>query len=388
MTTILKPILGIYTRLRYHIQVERFQKQQDRPYLILMNHQTAFDQFFIAMAFSGPVYYIASEDLFSIGWISRVLEYLVAPIPFRKSTSDLAAMRICMRAAKEGGTIALAPEGNRTYSGKTEYIKPSITSLVKALKLPVAFFHIEGGYGVHPRWSDVIRKGRMRAYVSAVMEPEEYKQLSNEELYEIICRELYVDETQDSSQFLHAKQAEYLERAMYVCPFCGLSEFESQGDIIRCKHCEKEIRYLPDKRLEGVGVEFPFRYVADWYKHQCNFIRNLDLSPYTETPVYSDVVRFSENIYRKRKRHLSRAALLSVFADRLTVHTETEVYEFPFVDMTAATVLGKNKLNIYTDDHIFQCKGNERFNALKYLNLYCHAENIRKGDFHGEFLGL
>ena len=28
-----------------------------------MNHQTSFDQFFIAMAFDGPIYYIATEDI-------------------------------------------------------------------------------------------------------------------------------------------------------------------------------------------------------------------------------------------------------------------------------------------------------------------------------------
>ena len=49
------------------------RQQGDRAYLILMNHQTAFDQFFVGMAFKGPVYYVASEDLFSNGWISSLL---------------------------------------------------------------------------------------------------------------------------------------------------------------------------------------------------------------------------------------------------------------------------------------------------------------------------
>ena len=58
-------IIAPYSRLKYGIKVERFRKQEKRPYLILFNHQTAFDQFFVAMAFKRPVYYMATEDIFS-----------------------------------------------------------------------------------------------------------------------------------------------------------------------------------------------------------------------------------------------------------------------------------------------------------------------------------
>ena len=113
---ILNATLGTYTKLRYGIKVERFREQQDRPYLILMNHQTAFDQFFIGMAFSGSVYYLASEDLFSNGWVSSLIRYLVAPIPIQKQTTDVKAIMTCLRVAREGGSIVMAPEGNRTYN--------------------------------------------------------------------------------------------------------------------------------------------------------------------------------------------------------------------------------------------------------------------------------
>ena len=108
------------------------------------------------------------------------------PIPIKKQSTDLKAVMNCMKVAKEGGTIAMAPEGNRTFSGKTEYMNPAVARLAQKLKLPIAIFRIEGGYGVHPRWADDVRKGKMRAYVSRVIEPEEYKQMSDEELFEIL----------------------------------------------------------------------------------------------------------------------------------------------------------------------------------------------------------
>ena len=160
---VLNVTLGVYSKWKYGITVEKFRQQGDRPYLILYNHQTAFDQFFVGMSFRGPVYYVASEDLFSKGWVSSLIRFLVAPIPIKKQTTDIGAVMNCIRVAREGGTIAIAPEGNRTYSGKTEYMSSAIAPLAKKLKLPIAFYRIEGGYGVHPRWSDKVRKGKMRA---------------------------------------------------------------------------------------------------------------------------------------------------------------------------------------------------------------------------------
>ena len=138
-------LLYPYSKIRYGITIEKFKEQGDRPYLILLNHQTPFDQFFVGMAFKGPIYYMATEDIFSNGWVSSAIRWLVAPIPIKKQTTDVKAVITCIRVAKEGGTIAIAPEGNRTYSGKTEYIDPAIVALAKKLGLPIALYRLEGG---------------------------------------------------------------------------------------------------------------------------------------------------------------------------------------------------------------------------------------------------
>lgn len=386
---ILNLTLGIYTKLKYNVKIEKFKEQGNRQYLVLFNHQTAFDQFFVGMCFKGATYYVASEDLFSNGFVSSLIRYLVAPIPIKKQTTDVHAVINCMRVASEGGTIAIAPEGNRTYSGKTEYMNPSISMLIRKLNLPLAIMRIEGGYGVHPRWSDVVRKGKMRAYVSRVIEPEEYTALSNEDLYALVQKELFVDEARDDNVFLSKKSAEYLERAMYFCPKCGLSEWESCGNIIECKRCHTKVRYLPNTSLEGVDEPFPYRFVSDWYDAQCDHINALDTSTYTEAPLYCDTVQLSEVIVYKTKNILHKQASICLYGDRITVNENTDgAYTFPFCEISAITVLGKNKLNIYHNKQVFQIKGSKRFNALRYVNLCYRHKNILKGEKHGEFLGL
>ena len=385
---ILYATLGVYSCLKYRMKVKRFREQEKRPYLILFNHQTPFDQFFVGMAFKGSVYYLASEDIFSNGWVSSLIRYLVAPIPIKKQAADVKAVMTCIRVAREGGTIAIAPEGNRTYSGRTEYMSPSIVPLARKLNMPIALYRIEGGYGVQPRWSDVVRRGRMRGYVSRVISPEEYGAMTDDELFSAIKTELYTDEARPDCEFHHRRLAEYMERAIYICPFCGLSEFESKGDTLTCKRCHRTVRYLPNKEIVGVGYEHPFRTVAEWYDYQSDFINRFDPNGATEAPLYRECADLYEVIPYKKKKLIKKGVILSLYGDRVLAEGMTEPLELPFARVSAATVLGRNKLNLVIGDKIYQCKGSRRFNALKYVHICHRFKNIQKGDPNEQFLGL
>lgn len=382
-------LLYPYARLRYGLRIERFREQEKRPYLILYNHQTPFDQFFIGMTFRGAVYYLATEDIFSMGWVSSVIRYLVAPIPIKKQATDVSAVMNCIRVAREGGTIAIAPEGNRTYSGKTEHMSPSIAPLAKKLGLPIAFVRIEGGYGVQPRWSDVIRRGRMSVRVSRVLSPAEYADMTADELFAVIRKELDVNEGCVSGRFLHKRCAEYLERAIYVCPTCGFSRFESDKDTLRCTGCGLRVRYTETKELLPLEGSLPFRFVNDWYDYQCAFVRATDTAALTEAPLYSDTVSMQEVILHKKKQHLHEEVTFELFGDRLALtpaEGEREVWHF--ADIRAMAICGRNKLNVYYGEHVYQFKGDPRFCALKYVNLYYNSKTEKETDSDGKFLGL
>ena len=386
---ILYPILAVITLIKFPIRVERLQDRRDRPYLILFNHQTPFDQFFVGLAFKGPIYFISTEDIMSNGLVSKVIKWLLAPIPIKKQAGDFSAVMTTIRVAREGATIAMAPEGNRTYSGKTEYINPAVAGLAKKMKLPIALFRIEGGYGMEPRWSNVTRRGKMKAYVHRVIEPEEYAKLSNEELYEQICLGLAVNEGVADGTFRSNKKAEYLERAIYVCPFCGLSKFESHGNEAECMTCHRKILYGKDKTITGIGYEFPFRFMTQWYDYQNAYVNGLDLADFETKPAFTDCARVSEVILNKRKHILRKNADIALYGDRIVIDEGCDGQMIlPFGEIAAVSCLGRNKLNIYYDSKVYQFKGDVRFNALKYVNFYYRHKNISRGDLDGKFLGL
>ena len=365
-------VLYPFVRLMYGARIRPFKEQGKRPYLILMNHQTAFDQFFIGYAFKGPIYFVASEDLFSKGILSDLLRALVAPIPIKKQTTDPRAVINCIKVAREGGTIAMAPEGNRTYDGRPVHINPAVAPLARKLGMPIAFFRIEGGYGVHPRWSDVVRGGGIDCAVSRVLEPEEYKDLSDEELYKIIVDELYVDEARVTGVYTHKKNAEYLERAIYTCPVCGFTKLESHGDTIKCCTCGMEVRHTETKELVSEFEAFPFRFVADWFDYQADLVSGLTLDDYIESPLFTDSADMYENIPYKKKVLIKKGVQMALYMDRIVI----DEVEYPFSKVTGVTVLGKNKLDVYHDGHIWQIKGDKRFCALKYVNIYNHYKNL------------
>ena len=377
-------VLYPYSRIVYGLKVDKLGEKNERQYLVVLNHQTPFDQFFVGMAFKRTIYYLATEDIFSKGFLSVLIKFLVAPIPIKKQTTDIKAVLTCMRVAKEGGTIALAPEGNRTYSGRTEYMNPAIVSLVKKLGLPLAIYRLEGGYGVQPRWSDVVRGGGMHGYVSKVVEPEEYLAMSDDELYELIKTELAVNEDCVCGEYPHKKRAEYLERCIYVCPFCGLSRFHSHRHTFKCCNCGKELEYTVTKELKGIGYDHPFRFVSQWYDYQEEFINSLDPREYTQQPIYTETATFSEVILYKKKHVLKKNAQILLYGDKIIAHDTV----LNFDEATNVTVLGKNKLNIYHGGKVYQLKGDKRFNSLKFMHFYFRYKNLTSGDADDKFLGL
>lgn len=372
-----------------HADIRPFREHGGRNWLILSNHQTPYDSLFVGLSFPRPVYCLTSDDLFSKKWVTALIRWLGEPIPIAKNTADFKAIQNCIQVAREGGSIAVFPEGNRTCSGKTEYMKPTIAAMAKMLKLPIALYRIEGGFGLQPRWGRWIRRGKVTASVCRTIEPEEYAEYSDEQLFAVIREGLAVNDClAEGNRYRSGRRAEYLERAAYVCPWCGLTAFRSQGNRIRCETCGREIEYGEDLRLKGVGYDFPFATYSDWYDDQTAFVRSLDLQAYTETPVFRDTADLYQVVQRQRKLR-RRGAALALYGDRITVDERgKQPFTLSFQDITAASVLGKNKLNLFLGRKVYQIKSDVRFNAVKYVNFYYRYRIMTGSSKDGQFLGL
>ena len=387
---LLRPVFRIFLFFKYGFICLKFKCAIKKPYIILSNHVTTLDPVMLACSFYMPVYFVASDDLFSLKYISPMLKYLVAPIPKTKSSSDLQTIKDCYNIIKQGGTICIFPEGNRNYNGITSHIPFSIVKLVKFLKVPLLLYKIEGGYGVQPRWSDNIRKGRMSGHVQRVICYEEYKDMDDDSLYKYITDSLYSNAFyQAENVYKSNKKAEYAERFLYACPDCGsLCSLCSNGDRIICRNCGLKVKYNENLTLSVIEGRCGFVNVKEWDDFQKNKIREFNLDNITE----NDVIFTDENILLQQNiRCLKKVVLgrgtLNIYKNRMEITTEKETFSYFISDINSMAVFGKNKLAFYYRDKICQIIGEKRFNALKYVNIYYHIKNKTEG-VTDEFLGL
>ena len=109
---------------------------------------------------------------------------------------------------------------------------------------------------------------------------------------------------------------------------------------------------------------------------------------YIEQPMYEETANVSEVIVYKKKVKLFKDAAILLYGNRVVIQKNADTLELLFDDVSACSVLGRNKLNIYHKDRIYQFKGSKRLNALKFVNMYYRYKNIREDNENGEFLGL
>ena len=379
----------VYPYLRFVVgfRFKKFKKLKE-PCIYIYNHQTVYDQFFNAYICNLKTYHVMSDDITVNGFISKLLNFVLHPIPYKKASTDFNILKICKKVINEGCSIVISPEGNRTYSGKTEYINPTISRFIQFLKVPVVFINIKGGYGVHPRFSDKRRKGKVFVEVVKVWNYDEYKDLSSDEIMNEIKDKLYIDESTPSGPYKSKHSAEYLERVIYNCPHCGITKFYSNKQNLKCTTCGYEVRYNEYKQFEQVNKELVFKNVNEWYEYQKQYLYNQQISLLDENKLLaSDVLDVYKVITRKKRELLFEKATLNIYPNRYEIISNNEKIAILFDDVLSTGVFGKNKLNIFVGNDIYQFKNNIRFNALKYVQILYKVKQ-EKGEIKDAFLGL
>ena len=358
--------------LRYHYRAEKAPIRKG-PCIVLSNHQATMDPFFISKAFPFQLYFYASDDLFNLK-VSPLIRYLAAPIPKSKSVADLKAVMISLRVLREGGAIGITPEGNRTLSGRQWEMGDSVAKLVKTAKVPLVLFNLCGGYGTDPRWGVKIRRGtKFVGRVRRILTAEEYAGMSDEELFGIIKNELDVDDTLSGERYKSRRRAEYIERALYMCPVCGsIGTIHSHGTGFCCTSCKTEAEYTEDLKISPpVGG---YSRIYEWYEWERQEIVRRILGG--EKNSDGDIL-FRESVKLQKKIKLP-GNTVTLDKDSLMISGGGAETRYPLAEIDAITAVGKKKFNFYYKGKILQVKGGKRFCAIKYVHAFDGIRAARK----------
>lgn len=358
--------------LRYHYRAEKAPIRKG-PCIVLSNHQATMDPFFISKAFPFQLYFYASDDLFNLK-VSPLIRYLAAPIPKSKSVADLKAVMISLRVLREGGAIGITPEGNRTLSGRQWEMGDSVAKLVKTAKVPLVLFNLCGGYGTDPRWGVKIRRGtKFVGRVRRILTPEEYAGMSDEELFGIIKNELDVDDTLSGERYKSRRRAEYIERALYMCPVCGsIGTIHSHGTGFCCTSCKTEAEYTEDLKISPpVGG---YSRIYEWYEWERQEIVRRILGG---EKISDGDILFRESVKLQKKIKLP-GNTVTLDKDSLMISGGGAETRYPLAKIDAITAVGKKKFNFYYKGKILQVKGGKRFCAIKYVHAFDGIRAARK----------
>ena len=265
------------------------------PCLVISNHVTNWDPLLMAMSFPKTnLHFVASEHLFRMGFVSKIINFLVAPIARRKGSSGLDAAMSSLRTIKAGGSVGLFAEGECTWDGKSVEIVTATGTLAKASGALLVTYRIEGGYFTMPRWHNGQRRGKMRGHVVNVYTPEELKKMRPDEVASAINRDIYEDAQErqktEKVRFRSKKRAEALESMLCICPKCKkVGGLKSKGIYLTCE-CGHKVEFTEYGVFEPAS---PFETIGEWDAWQNELIAGGDF-------VHGDEMFSDEGIILKK----------------------------------------------------------------------------------------
>lgn len=338
------------------------------PFLLVSNHVTDWDPILVGCSFrTQQFYFVTSEHLLRNKLFGRFLIWAQDPIPRQKGGSAAGTVLAVMRRLRAGDSVAIFPEGNRTWDGVTRPMLPSIGKLARASGVKLVTYRMEGGYFTSPRWAGgAIHRGKMRGRVVKVYSPETLKAMTPEEINEVIRRDLYEDayarQRKEPIVYRSYRRAEHIERLLFLCPKCGeMHTLQSKGDTVRCRKCGLAFRYLPTGFLAGNGL--PFDNLRDLNRLQDEQVARLCQSADPARPIFSDSdMRTDEVDFSRGTKPIGRGEL-KLYRDRLELPGVT----VPLTELTGMSLVGPQDLYVGSGEHSYLVRSDHIRCLVKYL---------------------
>ena len=247
---------------RYSYKKERL----NGPTLVIANHVTNYDPIFLGMAFpKDPMHFVASEHLFRLGFLSKLLRFVFDPIARRKGTTGADTAMACTRKLREGRSVCLFAEGECSWDGLTADIFPATGRLARMGNCTLITFRLEGGYLTAPRWGKGVRKGKMTGRIVGIYTPEDLKALDKDAITGLIQRDIFENtwENQEKNpiRYKSRHRAENLQTVLYACPHCKtIGNLSSKGAYLSCT-CGAKWEYT---EFGTFAPAEPFANMAQW----------------------------------------------------------------------------------------------------------------------------
>jgi DNA-directed RNA polymerase subunit RPC12/RpoP len=308
------------------------------------------------------IHYVVTDASFRSSLVNWGLSR-VGSIPKTKVMSDMESLRNIMGVKNQGGIIGIFPEGQSTWDGHTMPLVHSTAKLAKLLRVPVVTARIAGSYLSKPRWAKKGRRGRVTIRYDRAFTPGQLRTASPEEIDGRIAELLEHDEFEYNRKarvpFIGPDRAEYLERALFVCPSCQrVATLRSTGNEFGCTECGYKVHYSVYGLFQSRNGEIKFDNVRDWNLWQMEEFKR-QLSEYIARDPEAPMLR--EDDVRVQIGYKSRPLApffngpMELYADRIVLRHETgENTEFPVRGIRGENVQNNEHWEFYSAADLFR----------------------------------
>ena len=363
---IIQALIAPFMRGIFHFSHEK--NRLPGPTLVVCNHVTNFDPMLVGISFpKDPMHFVASEHLFRLGWITRILCFITDPIPRRKGTSGADTAMACMRKLREGESVCIFAEGECSWDGVTNRIFPATGRMARMSNATLITFRLEGGYLTAPRWGKGIRKGKMSGRIVGVYSPEELKAMDKNAITDLIQRDIFEDtwekQAQQPIRYRSKRRAENLQTVLYACPHCRrIGTLSSKGATLSCT-CGETWEFT---ELGTFSPAQPFENIAQWDAWQGQlFADRMDAG---KLNLSDPDMTLSELVGDHHQRQLTVGSLR--LEEQILFCGEMQ---FPLAEISDMALVQSRMLLFSVGSHYYQIKAKSSCCLRKYVTAWKHC---------------
>jgi 1-acyl-sn-glycerol-3-phosphate acyltransferase len=347
-------------RLKVRRQV-RFPRRG--PLLLVSNHPCPWDVMMVPWAMIRQTHILGTDQLLRVPYFGWMMPYF-SMIPFKKGMRDPAPLIELARRIGRGDCCLVFAEGDRTWTGRSNPIKPGIGRMAKRLGVPVGFARVTTGHMQWPRWATYPRSIPLVIEHVAI---EHYPgSVTAEEITADVARHIQVDPTTvpiPRGSF-GWRLAWGLPEFMWACPHCfqhdSIALTDDDDDCVRCDGCGSRWRVDLGCWLRAEAGPGAQMHIDEAYKRIIDHfgpLPTVDREHYASTGVALEGEAELQRIHgREVVPELLGLGHLELFGDRLrfTDHRGHEPLEVGFELIEAVLMQVGNKLQVRTAEDNFQ----------------------------------
>lgn len=180
----------IFWRIEYH-GTENIPQDLSRGLLVVSNHQTYFDPFWLCLPIHRKFRFMAWNKAFEWFLIGKMIKYLGAFPVSLEGAGTRKALVESLKSLRNGATLIVFPEGSRGFSdGKLLPFKPGAGRIAMEANVPILPVTIRGGNKVWAQDIKFPRPHKVEIFYHPVLEIPKSENKDEHQIAEEITEKL------------------------------------------------------------------------------------------------------------------------------------------------------------------------------------------------------